>query len=179
MRTMCSRKIFTKKCRQQQIFDSDLKGAWHNNHVTFTPIAQHFMLYCRLIYMLSILRVRLTIKVKVRIPESFKVRWYLPPPPQKKKKNLGRVTFTFKLAGQKQYEKHKLINAFSNFLGRFKKSCFNKYFIELACLVSVLEDLFLFFFYFPKFINLTSTPIYKLMHLSMLSCWGGRGGGRA
>ena len=28
-RTMCSREIFTKKCRQQQIFDSDLKGAWH------------------------------------------------------------------------------------------------------------------------------------------------------
>ena len=27
MRTMCSREIFTKKCRQQQIFDSDLQGA--------------------------------------------------------------------------------------------------------------------------------------------------------
>ena len=34
------------------------------------------MLYCRLIYMLSILCVRLTIKVKVGIPESFKVGWY-------------------------------------------------------------------------------------------------------
>ena len=78
MRTMCSREIFTKKCRQQQIFDSDLKGAWHYNHVTFTPIAKHFMLYCRLIYMLSILCVRLTIKVKVGIPESFKVGWYPP-----------------------------------------------------------------------------------------------------
>ena len=44
------------------------------------------MLYCTLIYMLSILFVRLTIKVKVGIPESFKVGWY---PPQKK---LGRVT---------------------------------------------------------------------------------------
>ena len=77
MRTMCSREIFTKKCRQQQIFDSDLKGAWHYNHVTFTPIAKHFMLYCRLIYMLSMLYVRLTIKVKVGIPESFKVGWYL------------------------------------------------------------------------------------------------------
>ena len=76
MRTMCSREIFTKKCRQQQIFDSDLKGAWHYNHVTFTPIAKIFMLYCRLIYMLSILCVRLTIKVKVGIPESFKVGWY-------------------------------------------------------------------------------------------------------
>ena len=32
--------------------------------------------------MLSILSVRLTIKVKVGIPESFKVEWY--PPPQKK-----------------------------------------------------------------------------------------------
>ena len=35
--------------------------------------------------MLSILCVRLTIKVKVGIPESFKVGWYLP-------KKLGRVT---------------------------------------------------------------------------------------
>ena len=76
MRTMCSREIFTKKCRQQQIFDSDLKGAWHYNHVIFTPIAKNFMLYCRLIYMLSILCVRLTIKVKVGIPESFKVGRY-------------------------------------------------------------------------------------------------------
>ena len=49
MCTMCSREIFTKKCRQQQIFDSDLTGAWHYNHVTFTPIAQNFMLYCTLI----------------------------------------------------------------------------------------------------------------------------------
>ena len=76
MRTMCSREIFTKKCRQQQIFDSDLKGAWYYNHVTFTLIAKNFMLYCRLIYMLSIVCVRLTIKVKVGIPESFKVGWY-------------------------------------------------------------------------------------------------------
>ena len=30
---------------------------------------------CRLIYMLSILCVRLTIKIKVGIPESFKVGW--------------------------------------------------------------------------------------------------------
>ena len=86
MRTMCSREIFAKKCRQQQIFDSDFKRAWHYNHVTFTPIAKNFMLYCRLIYMLSILCVRLTIKVKVGIPESFKVGWYPPP------KKLGRVT---------------------------------------------------------------------------------------
>ena len=76
MRTLCSREIFTKKRRQQQIFDLDLKGAWHYNHVTFTPIAKNFMLYCRLTYMLSILCVRLTIKVKVGIPESFKVGWY-------------------------------------------------------------------------------------------------------
>ena len=85
MRTMCSREIFTKKCWQQQIFDSDLKGAWHYNHVTFTPIAKNFMLYCRLIYMLSILCVILTIKVKMGIPESFKVGWY-------SLKKLGRVT---------------------------------------------------------------------------------------
>ena len=80
MRTICSREIFTIKCRQQQIFDSDLKGAWYYNHVTFTPIAKNFMLYWRLIYMLSILWVRLTINVKVGLPESFKVGWY---PPQK------------------------------------------------------------------------------------------------
>ena len=67
---------------------ADLKEAWHYNHVTITPIAKNFMLYCRLIYTLSILCVRLTIKVKVGIPESFKVGWYPPP----KKKNLGRVT---------------------------------------------------------------------------------------
>ena len=78
MRTMFSREIFTKKCWQHQIFDSDLKGAWHYNHVTFTLIPKNFMLYCRLIYMLSTLCVRLTIKVKVGIPESFKVGWYPP-----------------------------------------------------------------------------------------------------
>ena len=76
MRTMCSREILTRKSRQQQNFDSDLKGAWHYNHVTFTPIAKMFLLYCRLIYMLSILCVKLTIKAKVGIPESFKVGWY-------------------------------------------------------------------------------------------------------
>ena len=76
MHTMCSQEIFTKKSRQQQNFDSDLKRAWHYNHVTFTPIAKFFLLYCRLIYMLSILCVRLTIKVKVGISESFKVGGY-------------------------------------------------------------------------------------------------------
>ena len=76
MRTICSREIFTKKCRQQQNFDSDPKEAWHYNHVTFTPIAKNFMLYCRLIYVLSMLYVGLTIKVKVGIPESSKVGWY-------------------------------------------------------------------------------------------------------
>ena len=65
MRTTRSREIFTKKCRQQQNFDLDHKGAWHYNHMTFTPIAKNFMLYCRLIYMLSMLYVRLKIKVKV------------------------------------------------------------------------------------------------------------------
>ena len=75
MRTLCSREIFTKKCWQQQIFDSDLKGAWDYNHV---------------IYMLSIECVRRTIKEKLGIPESFKVGWY---PPQKK---LGRVTLKHK-----------------------------------------------------------------------------------
>ena len=65
-----------QKCRQQQNFDSDSKEAWHYNHVTFTPIAKNFMLYCRLIYMLSMLYVRLTIKVKVGIPDSVKGGWY-------------------------------------------------------------------------------------------------------
>ena len=76
MYTICSREIFTKKCRQRQNFYSDPKEAWHYNHVTFSLIANNFMLYCRLIYMLSILYVGLTIKVKVGIPESFKVGWY-------------------------------------------------------------------------------------------------------
>ena len=73
---MCSREIFTNKCRRQQNFDSDPKEAWHYNPVTFTPIAKNFMLYCRLIYMLSMLYVKLTIKVKVGTKESFKVGWY-------------------------------------------------------------------------------------------------------
>ena len=76
MSTICSREIFTKQCRQQQNFDSDPKEVWHYNYVTFTRIAKYFMLYCRLIYMLSVLYVRLTIKVRVGIPKSFKVGWY-------------------------------------------------------------------------------------------------------
>ena len=42
-------------------FDSDSKGEGHYNHVTFTPIAKKFMLYCTLVYMLSMLYVRLKI----------------------------------------------------------------------------------------------------------------------
>ena len=61
MRTICSREIFTKKCRQQQNFDSDPKEAWHYNHVTFTPVAKNFY---------ADLYLRLTIKVKVGIPAS-------------------------------------------------------------------------------------------------------------
>ena len=49
---------------------------WRVISVWFTLIAKNFMLYCRLIYMLSMLYVRLTIKVKVGISESFKVGWY-------------------------------------------------------------------------------------------------------
>ena len=52
------------------------------------------MLYCRLIYMLSILCVRLTIKVKVGIPESFKVGWY-PPPPKKKKTGSSHLKLAY------------------------------------------------------------------------------------
>ena len=71
-----SREIFTKKCRQQQNFDSDPKEAWHYNHVTLLRSPKILRLYCRLIYMLPMLYVRLTIKVKMGIPESFKVGWY-------------------------------------------------------------------------------------------------------
>ena len=76
MRTIGSREIFTKKSLQQHNFDSDPKGAWHYNYVTFTPIVKNFMQYCRLIYMLSMLYVRFMIKVKLGIPASFKVGWY-------------------------------------------------------------------------------------------------------
>ena len=74
MRTIGSLEIFTKKYRQQQNFDSDPKEAWHYNHVTFAPIAKNFMLYCRLIYTLSMLYVRLMIKVKVGIPGELQSR---------------------------------------------------------------------------------------------------------
>ena len=76
MRIIPSREIFTKKCRQQKNFDSYPKEAWQYNHVTFIPMAKDFMLHCRLIYMLFMLYVRLTIKINVGIPESFKVGWY-------------------------------------------------------------------------------------------------------
>ena len=99
MRTMCSREIFAKKSRQQQNFDSDLKGAWHYNHVTFTPIAQFFLLYCRLIYMLFILSVTLTIKVKAGIPESFKVGLYH-----------QKITGSSHLKQKKKKKKHIYVN---------------------------------------------------------------------
>ena len=78
MRPIRSLEIFKKKCQQKQNFNSDPKEAWHYNHVKFTLIAKNFILYSKLIYMLSMLYVRLTIKVKVGIPESFKVNvgWY-------------------------------------------------------------------------------------------------------
>ena len=73
MSTICSREIFTKKCPQQQNFDSDPKEAWHFNHVTFAPIAKNVMLFCRfLVYMLD----SRSKYLKVRIPESLKVGWY-------------------------------------------------------------------------------------------------------
>ena len=106
MRTMCSREIFTKKCRQQQIFDSDLKGAWHYNHVTFTPIAKNVILYCRLIYMLSILCVRLKIKVKVGIPASFKVGWY---PPKKTGSSHLKCRCAFHIFNQLSGILHKIV----------------------------------------------------------------------
>ena len=78
MRTMCSRERFTKKSRQQQNFDPDLKGAWHYNYVTFTPIANFFLLYCRLIYMLSILCVTLYDKSKGGDTRELQSRVVLP-----------------------------------------------------------------------------------------------------
>ena len=41
--------------------------------------------------MLSVLCVRLTIKVKMGIPESFKVGWYPPPPKKKEKTGLSHL----------------------------------------------------------------------------------------
>ena len=55
---------------------AEFRLRFQKGRLTFTLIAKNFMLYCRLIYMLSMLYVRLTIKVKVGIPESFKVGWY-------------------------------------------------------------------------------------------------------
>ena len=55
----------TKKYREQWNFDSDPKQVLHYNLVTLTSIAKNFMLYRTLIYVLSMLYVRLTIKVKV------------------------------------------------------------------------------------------------------------------
>ena len=122
---MCSQEIFTKKSRRQEIFDSDLKGAWHYNHVTFTPITKNSMLYCRLIYMLSILCVRLTIKLKVGIPESFKVGWY---PPKKTgsshlKENAMRKFFSWFLT-------ECVIN---NLCQTLPFQCFSSYMILVAC----------------------------------------------
>ena len=149
MRTMCSREIFTKKCRQQQIFDSDLKGAWHYNHVTFTPIAKNFMLYCRLIYRLSILCVRLTIKVKVGIPESFKVGWYPP-------KNLGRVTLRVKSLSSAPYSSHftRVIAPTVRILGA----------ITICTEISVknFRQMVLVFFLAPKAETGLSCTIYKI-----------------
>ena len=60
----------------QFFHDSDPKEAWHYNQVAFAPIAKKFLLHFRLIHMLSSLCVRLTIELKVGIPESFKEGWY-------------------------------------------------------------------------------------------------------
>ena len=122
---MRSREIFTKKCRQQPIFDSDLKEAWHYNHVTFTPIAKSFMLYCRLIYMLSILCVRLTIKVKVGIPESFKVEWY---PPKK--------TGSSHLNSSPLLQQDHLSMEFSNLTYNLRVTVFSCYFMIYLCILS-------------------------------------------
>ena len=80
--------------------------------------------------MLSILRVRLTIKVKVGIPESFKLGWYPP------KKKLGGVTLMLINVG---ITPHVLVKSdFSEFIihsGRLSvstvlKSCFKTKFIR-------------------------------------------------
>ena len=72
MRTTRNREIFTKKMPAT----AEFRLRSQKGRLTFTLIAKTFMLYCRLIYMLSMLYVRHTIKVKVGIPQSFKVGWY-------------------------------------------------------------------------------------------------------
>ena len=72
---MSSREILRKKAGNSRISTQTSKGrgtitTWR---LLRSPI---FLLYCTLIYMLSILCVTLTIKVKVGIPESLKVGWY-------------------------------------------------------------------------------------------------------
>ena len=64
-----------KNAGNSRILIQTPKQAWYYNHVTFTAIAKNFILYCRLINMVSMLYVRLMIEVKVGIPESFKVGW--------------------------------------------------------------------------------------------------------
>ena len=93
MRTVRSREIFTKNAGNSRFSTQTSKGRLIIIiYFDIYSIAKNFMLYCRLIYMLSILCVRLTIKVKVGIPESFKVGWYPP-------KKLGRVTLSILLPG--------------------------------------------------------------------------------
>ena len=86
MRTMCSREIFKKKCRQQQIFDSDLKGAWHYNHVTFTPIAKKF--YVILQIDLYVIHSMCQTYDKSKGGDTRELQSRMVPPPKK----LGRVT---------------------------------------------------------------------------------------
>ena len=119
MRTICSREIFTKKCRQQQNFDSDPKEAWHHNHVTFPPIAKHFKLYYRLIYMLSMQYVRLMIKVKVEIPESFKVGWY--PHKITGSSHLNGRFFCVTILGEGRRGAYTWRGLFSKFFGNLRK----------------------------------------------------------
>ena len=84
----------------------------HYNHMTFTPIAKNFMLYCRLIYMLSILCVRLTIKVNVGIPDSFKVGWYPP-----KKTGSSHLNSSLKSCYNNTYQNSVVINSSINIAG--------------------------------------------------------------
>ena len=69
---------WTRMLYNDRLETIDNSQSTNSTKLNQTLIAKNFLLYCRLIYMLSILCVRLTIKVKVGIPESFKVGWYPP-----------------------------------------------------------------------------------------------------
>ena len=84
MRTMCSRDIFTKKCWQQQIFDSDLKGAWQPRDIYSDRQKFYVILYIDLYVVHSMCQTY----DKSKGGDTRELQSRLVPP----KKKLGRVT---------------------------------------------------------------------------------------